>query len=91
MGKTKDLFILICALLFAGLVNLEPIAHEHELNDVEIYEYECEFCENHNVVEPVESEKSIPNFLIENNYLFKIYIHSSLLRKAFLSRAPPKS
>ena len=91
MGKGNNVLLFIAALLFTGFVNLEPFSHEFDNKHSHIYEYDCEYCENHNSFEPLENTVKVSTFSIEKNYLFKIYIHSSLLRKAFLSRAPPKS
>tara|TARA_B100000902_G_scaffold377489_1_gene409757 strand:- start:854 stop:1138 length:285 start_codon:yes stop_codon:yes gene_type:complete len=91
MGKRKDLFLFLGALLFTSLVSLEPLTHDFEQKDSIVHEYECEYCENHNSVEPLNNEANISSFLIENTYLFNLYIHISLLEKPFLSRAPPKN
>ena len=90
MGKRKNLILVLGILLFAGLMSLEPLTHDLEHKDSIIHEYECEYCENHNLIEPLENKNDFPLFLIEKTYLFNLYIHISLLEKPFLSRAPPQ-
>tara|TARA_B100001113_G_scaffold25567_2_gene18615 strand:- start:5796 stop:6071 length:276 start_codon:yes stop_codon:yes gene_type:complete len=91
MGKRNRIFLLIAALLFTGFVNLEPFAHGFENKHSDTYEYECEFCENHNSIESPKNSYEVFSFSIEITYLFNPYIHISLLEKPFLSRAPPKN
>ena len=45
MGKRKNLILVLGALLFAGLLSLEPLTHDLEHKDSIIHEYECEYCE----------------------------------------------
>ena len=91
MGKRNRLFLLLAALLFAGFVNLEPFSHGVDEKHSHIYEYECEYCENHNSIEPLKSTFEVFSFSVEITYLFNPYIHISLLEKPFLSRAPPRN